>query len=121
PLLLDAKRTKFVLPVRDAFPREKIAAPCPIGFGEPRLLQIEPAMKRPIASITAAITSINETRVLRSIVYRLLCEMEIFHSSPRARPASPVNQSIVRRVADMVPVTCWLGSGCPEGSTISAT
>jgi hypothetical protein len=29
PFLLDAQRTKFVLPVRDAFPREKIAAPCP--------------------------------------------------------------------------------------------
>src|SRR6266446_5244357 len=69
------------------------------ALGEARPLQIEPAMKRPIASITAAITSINVTRVLRFIVCRLLCgsnsvhlcqhctsrdtAMELFRSGPR--------------------------------------
>ena len=42
-------------------------------FGEARPLQIEPAMKRPMASTAAAITSSNVTRVLRFIVCRLLC------------------------------------------------
>src|SRR5712691_7748954 len=43
---------------------------CP---GETRPLQIEPAMKRPIANMAAAITSISVTRVLPFIVWRLLC------------------------------------------------
>jgi len=74
PFLLDAQRTKFVLPVRDGFPREdRCTLPETDGFGEARPLQIEPAMKRPIANMAAAITSISVTRVLPFIVWRLLC------------------------------------------------
>ena len=71
--LADAHKIRAAGERRISDSEDRCTFPETDGFGEARPLQIEPAMKRPIANMAAAITSISVTRVLPFIVWRLLC------------------------------------------------